>query len=555
MIHMERGVDVFNIGPGFGVPGQRKSSSGSDWKSLAMLGVSLMAILAFWSLSRARKNLGREPEAPVVDAGDFGDGQGTGLDSREVLEYRRQVLRKMEARRAEAAEAAGPGPVLAAEAPPEDALPDGALGPWEGRVPELVSPPDQAWLANEERREEAADAEFLPLLSEFKPLPYDAVRYFRAALYERVPAGKRPAFSLPSEAGTTRTVVDVSREGIVAEMPGGEKKEIAWDDVPDEAMYELALGVAKLDGESASATDALYLGQLAGLLGRDEEAAVHLKKAVDLDPDLAARTAGPQELSLNREVMDEFCWAWDDQTNPSAANSLTADGPAVFHAYQYMRTLGAARLERMAEHDPDYGKLLRFPRAAFGRVFRIEARFVKRYMMIRWTKDPEHLDAGVRTLDLCFVVDTGGASHIYLVSSAADTRRLRDGDMVIVTGVYMRRWPHRVGAGWKWRPWIAALDMKKVEIPPDPTVRALIAVVAGAAIIGTVIIFLAARRESKDSLEARERLTARRRAGRDRIRRKVEAAEEAKSTGESGAVEGPGADAGPPGGPEPGEGG
>ena len=166
--------------------------------------------------------------------------------------------------------------------------------------------------------------------------------------------------------------------------------------------------------------------------------------------------------------------------------------------------------------------LLYKPTGNRGRVFKIRGGFIRRYKSVRWSKDPAHADAGLRDLEFCFLRDTEERAGIYLVSAPQDVRGFKSSDFVGVTGVYVRRWPYQKPNGrWRWVPWIAGMSIRKIDIPPPKGWGAFIFVLLAAGLAGGVILFLAARRDWRDGVVARDRLHARRRGGRDRVRRKV----------------------------------
>jgi hypothetical protein len=511
-----------------------------------------------------------------------------------------------------------------------------ALAPWEGRKGDEIPRDDAEWIAEAERKVEAERAKFQPMLDAFKPLEPDAVQEYRIRIEERVAAGDRPKIRLPGAGDAAeRPVVNVSKKGLTLELAGGERREVAWKDVPEESFYRLARQVAVTEGPAASARSLLYLAQLADIAGEGKDASglrtraarVHFRKrltesaaearpsfsldgqrysatgatttglsaqtpdgqkrtfawkdvpaaalrelarglespaeakgrALDLlhlsrvaaeaggsseaaeleqkalaaDPLLADEIKGRLAISLNGQILDEYSWAWDpadltalqlrDAEKISRdANNLTDDAPSVFHVYRYMRTLGPRRVAEVARRNPNYMKLLYRPRGNRGRVFKIRGGFIRRYKRIEWTKVPEHTDAGVRDLEFCFLRDTEERAGIYLVSVPRDTRSFKSSDFVSVTGVYVRRWPYQKPNGrWRWIPWIAGMSVRKIDIPPPKGWGAFIFVLLAAGLAGGVILFLAARREWRDGMAARDRLHARRRGGRDRVRRKV----------------------------------
>ena len=345
--------------------------------------------------------------------------------------------------------------------------------------------------------------------------------HFRERLTGRA-AEARPAFPLE---GRTYTAVAASAEGLSAEGPGGQKRTFAWKDIPDAAMYELARGLGEAAEAKDRALDLLHLSRLAGEVVGPSEAAELEEKALALDRLLADEIGGRPQVSLNAAILDESSWVWDVENatgrDAETANNLSDDAPSIFHIYRYMRTLGPRRLAAIARRRPPYMTLLKRPRQTRGRVFKIRGGYIRRYKSMRWTKHPEHAEAGLRDLDFCFLRDTDVPGGVYLVSVPRDVRGFRRGDFVSVTGVYLRRWPYLRHGRWKWIPWIVGMNVRKIEISGAKGWGAFIFVLLGAGLAGGVALFLAARREWSDSIQSRDRLHARRRGGRDRIRRKV----------------------------------
>ncbi len=316
----------------------------------------------------------------------------------------------------------------------------------------------------------------------------------------------------------------------------------AREGVSGEQLQRLArkLVGAAVAGEAADterAHDALHLARLvrssiARAAGESDEAAKEAAalaaKAVELHPGLADEAALRAQITPNSEILEEYSWAWDPE-NPAhadadSANSLADDAPSIFHLYRYMRTLGTKRLSGAAWRRPPYGTLLRRPRLARGRVVKIRGGFIRRYRSMDWTKRPGHLAAGLPELEFCFVSDPDTRGGIYLVSLPHETAGFKRGDFVTATGVYLRRWPYRKDGAWKWIPWITAMKMSKVAIASPKGWGAFILALLVLGFAGGVVLFFAARREWRLTMENRERLHARRRGGRDHIRRKVAAA-------------------------------
>ncbi|MHC4503392.1 MAG: hypothetical protein ACYTFI_08815, partial [Planctomycetota bacterium] len=365
-------------------------------------------------------------------------------------------------------------------------------------------------------------------------------------------AEARPGFSLD---GKRYSATEASAEGLSAETPDGEKRTFAWKDVTAEALNELARALEPPAGAGGRALDLVHLSRIAAELGGSAEAAELERKTLEqkalvLDPLLVDEIKGRPQISLNEAILDEFSWSWDpanlsatqlrnEERTSRDANNLTDDAPSVFHVYRYMRTLGGRRMAEIARRKPNYMTLLYKPTGNRGRVFSIRGGFIRRYKSVRWSKDPAHVEAGLRDLEFCFLRDTEERAGIYLVSVPRDVRGFKSSDFVGVTGVYIRRWPYQKPNGrWRWVPWIAGMSIRKIDIPPPRGWGAFIFVLLVAGFAGGVILFLAARREWRDSVAARDRLHARRRGGRDRIRRKVGEAMRQSGAAQAGGSDG-----------------
>ncbi|MHC5058049.1 MAG: hypothetical protein ACYTKD_25595, partial [Planctomycetota bacterium] len=239
---------------------------------------------------------------------------------------------------------------------------------------------------------------------------------------------------------------------------------------------------------------------------------------------------GRASRGLDRWLLENKSWTWDPEDTSSAdvrtANVLAGDMKAVLHVYRYMRTLGPERLARAAQPEPSYARLSNLPRHTRGRVYNIECGVIRHHMTMRLTRRPEHLDAGVQQLDFLFLSakdSPGGKTRlgIYLVCVPRETR-FRQGDFLSVTGVYLRRWPFQKPNGrWRWIPWIVASKIEKIEVTGTKGWGAFMYVLLALGAAGAVALFLAARREWRELTESRDRLHARRRGGRNMIRRKV----------------------------------
>ena len=359
------------------------------------------------------------------------------------------------------------------------------------------------------------------------------IRAARVHFRERLTESAAEARLSFSPGGQRYSATGTTTTGLSAETPDGQKRTFAWKDVPAEALRELARGLEPPAGDRGRALDLLHLSRIAAEIGGSSEAAELEGEALALDPLLLDEIRGRPEISLNEAILDEYSWSWDPENLTAAqlrdeertsrdANNLTDDAPSVFHVYRYMRTLGPRRAAEIAQRKPSYMALLYRPRGNRGRVFTIRGGFIRRYKSVRWSKDPAHADAGLRDLEFCFLRDTEEGAGIHLVSVPRDLRGFKSSDFVSVTGVYIRRWPYQKPNGrWRWIPWIAGMSIRKIDIPPPRGWGAFIFVLLAAGFAGGVILFLAARREWRDSVAARDRLHARRRGGRDRIRRKV----------------------------------
>jgi hypothetical protein len=344
-----------------------------------------------------------------------------------------------------------------------------------------------------------------------------------AMLYDKVPAGARPAFALPGAADPL-TVVDVRADGLVVEPREGQRRALAWHELPAEALYDLARQLVKADDPATDARELADLGHMAGLAGREEDARQLADSAVARDGALAEFASGAPALSLSERVMREGCWEWDDPGDPKTASAIVEDREAVFHVYRYMRTLGPDGLRAAARARADYAALLNTPEGNRGKVFTVTGSFWRHYQTIRWTRYEGHREAGIQDLDFFFMLDMD-QPNFYLVSVPHEARDYRQGERIRLTGVYMRRWPNLAQGKWHWRVWLAGLEVQRVPVRPDRSFQYFLVAFLVAGLGGIALVFFAARREAKDSAEARERLRARRRGprlSRDEIRRKVE---------------------------------
>lgn len=541
--------------------------------TLVVMAALVLGILAFWALGRARKRMDRDVPPPPGEASETLTVEDNDPIKREVMRNRDRDLAKPGAAAA-AGQDEGEG-----EAPARD-----------------VTPEDRIWLQEQMEADEAERAKFLPMLDEFTPLEYDAVRAFRALMQDRVPSGFRPKLAPPAGGGE-RTVVDAGPRGLTLEAPGGERTDLAWGDLSVGEAFRIAREMTPPDAPKARARHLVYLAQLATLAGeprdasefRSEAAALHFRaalgegapeeakalfetarslvdarsaspperesdrdalaldilhlsrlassagltsdgaeyaaQAVALDPLLEDEVAGRASRLLDRWLLEDESWAWDPDDTSGAdvrtANDFAGDARAILHLYRYMRTLGPDRLARAARDDPSYERLLGLPRQTRGRIYRAECGFIKRHTTMRFTKRPEHLDAGIRELDFLFLSAKDSPGGIYLVCVPYETR-FKQGDFLSVTGVYLRRWPYQKPSGkWKWIPWIVASKIEKIEIRGVKGWGAFIFVLLGLGAAGAIALFFAARREWRELTASRDRLHARRLGGRDMIRRKV----------------------------------
>jgi hypothetical protein len=466
-----------------------------EWATVAILVVFLLAILGFRSYISADKNIGADTYA-VPDATEDGDG----ADPNDPI--RRKVLEIRSAREA----AAEKGEVT------EDD--EG----WSTRKPTEVPVYDTDEFLKDEQEDEVAQNEFLPKLEEFTPLEPMAVRAMRTRLMDRVTFGGALTIRI-HEGGAELPIQEAGDEGLKVQPPGGEATLVPWRDVSIPALY----GAVKADLPNAKgdmpAEELIHLSQLADMAMQKEDASEFLTRALELKPELKEIAERGPVVELDKRILNEYSWPWDDPTDPEPANSLADDSPSILHAYRYMRTVGLEELQKGAIHNPQYAAILKRPAEFRGRTIRLEARYVKRFKSMRITKVAGYQEAGIRDIDFCFVVDAH-VRGIYLVSAPQDLRQFGDSDIVTLTGVYIRRWPYIRHGVWKWVPWIAALSVEEFEVAPIKGWKtATYLLVTGAGIVFVVIAYFA-RRDSKEGVVARGKLT-RMRTGRDHIRRKV----------------------------------
>jgi hypothetical protein len=181
--------------------------------------------------------------------------------------------------------------------------------------------------------------------------------------------------------------------------------------------------------------------------------------------------------------------------------------------------------------EPSYPRLLNLPRQTRGRIYRAECGFIRQYRTLRLTKRPEHVDAGIQELNFLFLSAKDSPGGIYLVSVPHEVT-FQQSDFLSVTGVYLRRWPYQKPSGaWKWIPWIVASKVEKIELTGAKGWGAFIFVLLALGAVGAVALFFAARREWSELTSTRDHLHARRRGGRNMIRRKVAGAMAASSDG------------------------
>jgi len=555
-------------------PGKQPSSR-RDLMTLGVMTAMVLAILAYWSFGRARRKMEGDALPPPGEASEV-------ITVEDDDPFRREAKRNRER------DLAAGGEAVAAAA--------GERG--EGRTP--VTSENLDWLTDQMKVDEAERTKFLPMLEEFTPLEYDAIRAFRALMQDRVPSGFRTRLAVPE--GGEGAVVDAGPEGLTIEAAGGAKTKLAWDKVEIGEAYRIALEMTPPGSADATARDLIYLAQLATLAGEPDKAAefrtraaklhfraalgdgapeetkalyekarslvdrrsalpseketdrdalaldfLHLSRlasasglasdsaeysarALALDPLLEAEAAGHASRSLDRWLLENESWAWDPDDPSGAdvqtANDLAGDAEAVLHIYRYMRTLGPERLARAALEEPSYPRLLNLPRQTRGRVYRAECGFIRRFKTMRLMKRPEHVDAGVQEVDFLFLSakdSPGGRTRygIYLVCVPHETR-FRQGDFLSLTGVYLRRWPFKKPNGnWRWIPWIVASKIETIEVRGTKGWDSFIFALLGLGAAGAVVLFFAARREWRGLVANRDRLHARRRGGRNMIRRKV----------------------------------
>ena len=491
--------------------GSREKAAGASTREkvqLAVMAALVLVILGWWAAQRAKKADQKPTEAPYA-VEDMAEDDGTSLLSRDAVT---KLKDKVEGKDAEGAEPASG----------EDGEKNLGFGKWREKTVDEISPEEKDWALEAGRAEEAERAKFLPMLADFKPLEPDAVYAYRTRVMNRVPVKAQASFTLPDGPDVRHEVVKADGSGLTARRPDGTERKFTWDEVPVESLYAMGEQIAVLDGPRADVKDAFFLAQLAALAGEPDEAAKYRERTVELDPELAGRVPSEPTTSIDSGVLGEFSWPWDDPMRPTPreASSIRGDAPSIFHVYRYARTLGPEKLAAQAERPTKYELLQRRPVNYRGRVYTIKGRFIRRYKSTRWTQIDGHEEAGIQDIDFCFV---RGAqwSGIYLVSVPQDTREFGSSDMIRFTGVYIRRWPYLSHGKWEWIPWIAALDMEKVEIAPSRGIRIIGMSILGVTIVGVIVAFFFARRESKQAAAGRDHRVARQRAQRDRIRRKV----------------------------------
>jgi hypothetical protein len=502
--------------------GSRERAAGASTREKVQLAVmaALVLVILGWWVAREKKADQRPAEAPYI-VEDMAEAE------RKSLVKREEVLALMDRREGEKAAAEGDG------AAREQEKVDPGLAPWKYRGADEIDPGDYETILREERAEEAKRAEFRPMLEEFKPLEPDAVRVYRAKVVDRVPSRGKPVLVLPAEPEVRYTAEKADGKGLTASRPDGAERKFTWDDIPAESLYALGKQVAVVEGPRANEKDAFFLAQLAVLAGKPEEAEGYFKRTVEIKPDLVGKVSREPTTSLDYRILDIHSRSADETTRPMEATSVREDAPSIFHVYRYMRTIGPEGLAEVVSPLTRYELLQRRPRDHEWRLYTIKGRFMRRYKSTRWTGIEGHEEAGIQDIDFCFV---RGArwSGIYLVSVPQDTQEFGSTDMVRFTGVYVRRWPYRVGPGeWNWIPWIAALDLEKVEMAPPRGIQLIGTAILALTVVGVIVVFFYARRESKQAAAGREHRVARQRAQRDRIRRKVAEAGSGKGTKES----------------------
>jgi hypothetical protein len=281
----------------------------------------------------------------------------------------------------------------------------------------------------------------------------------------------------------------------------------------------------KESGRDALALDMLHLSRLASAAGAASDSAGYAARAVALDPTLEDEVAGGATRSLDRWLLENESWAWDPddmgRADARTANDLAGDARAILHLYRYMRTIGDERLTRAAREEPAYARLLNRPRQTRGRIYRAECGLIRSHMKMRFTKRPEHVDSGVREVEFLYLSAKDSPGGIYLACVPREMRFKR-GDFLSVTGIFLRRWPYQKPNGkWRWIPWIVASKIEKIAVRSTKGWGAFIFVLLGLGGVGAIALFFAARREWRELTASRDRLHARRRGGRDMIRRKV----------------------------------
>jgi hypothetical protein len=346
-----------------------------------------------------------------------------------------------------------------------------------------------------------------------------AVLVWRTRVLDYVSSGKSLPCTIPGEVDA-RTAVGADAAGLLVEKADGAKEKLPWPDVTHEMLLGLARAEADVNAARLDAEEWMHLGHLASLAGDAAARATYTRKAVEMDSALAEPAGSPPEVELDTRILDEYSWTWDILRDPEPATDLTDDAPSIFHTYRYMRTVGLEKLQEKALHNPPYAPLVNRPAEYRGKTIRFEARYVKRFKSMRLTGKKGSRSAGIRDLEFCFVLDARVRGGIYLLSVPQDLKEFADSDIVTFTGVYVRRWPYLRQGAWKWVPWVAAHSLRPFEIGPVKGWRTMtFLLVAGAlALFGVLAYF--ARRDAREGLQARDKLT-RMRGGRDHIRRKV----------------------------------
>ena len=106
-------------------------------------------------------------------------------------------------------------------------------------------------------------------------------------------------------------------------------------------------------------------------------------------------------------------------------------------------------------------------------------------------------------------------------SLKCEISRIRPDAVTSVTGVFLKRWPGIIPSK-KWRPYalLAAKEVRMVETD-DGGLRVWHGVVAAIALVGGLLVFLAARVDTRAAGAAQRHRLARQKANREHFRNKI----------------------------------